>query len=173
MPPPRDYRDHPEHYFTGDFPMSNPQRLKALLPANAHLILGPIDQTILRFNDSRDPRSPIGFVSIDVDYYYSTVDCLKILDADPSVLQSCVTIYLDDISFESHNSWSGELGAVREFNMAHEFRKIEPYNFLRSKRIFKNPEWIDHIFTLHVMDHPFRQPENKLASGRVLDNPHL
>lgn len=173
MPPPKDYRDHPEQYFTGDFPMSDIPALKARLPANAHLILGPVEQTVPEFVKSLDSNSPIGFVVIDVDYYHSTVECLKVLEGAPETLQSCVCIYLDDITFEIHNSWSGELAAVREFNEAHDLRKIEPYNFLRTKRIFKNPKWIDHIFTLHVLDHPVRQPEGKTPRGRVLNNPFL
>jgi len=173
MPPPKDFRDHPEHYFVGDFPMNDTEGLRRRLPPNARLILGPVEQTVPQFVGTVTPESPIGFVSVDVDYYHSTVECLKVFDIAPDRLQSCVSIYLDDISFESHNSWSGELGAVREFNEAHQLRKIEPYNFLRTKRIFKNPKWLDHIFTLHTLDHPFRQPENKAPTKRVLDNPYL
>lgn len=40
MPKPKDYRDHPEYYTWGDFPMQSPDLLRAKLPPNARLMLG-------------------------------------------------------------------------------------------------------------------------------------
>src|SRR5450631_152116 len=37
MPPPRDYRDHPEKYFTGDFPPIDKDKLLAALPSNGRI----------------------------------------------------------------------------------------------------------------------------------------
>ncbi|HEX6391582.1 MAG TPA: hypothetical protein VFZ89_19110, partial [Solirubrobacteraceae bacterium] len=48
MPPPRDYRDHPELYAAGDFAMDLDQ-LRAALPANVHLIIGDVAETVPGF----------------------------------------------------------------------------------------------------------------------------
>jgi len=71
------------------------------------------------------------------------------------------------------NPWCGELLAVNEFNAAQPLRKVSPLNFLRQRRIFRNAKWIDHMFALHVFDHPVRSSAR--VSGRPvrLDNPYL
>ena len=46
-------------------------------------------------------------------------------------------------------------------------------NFLRSYRIMKNPRWIDHVFTYHVVDHPSRTSINNSVKNINLDNPYL
>jgi len=172
MPPPQSYRDHPDLYQAGDFPM-NHAALSHLLPANARLIIGEIAQTVPDFLEQVSAEAPIGFISIDVDYYTSTKDTLGVLEGTPVQYLPKTVIYLDDVELESHNSWCGELLAVNEFNDEHELRKIERHAFLRSRRIFRNAPWIDHIFTLHILDHPTR---STLIGGRpkaVITNPYL
>jgi hypothetical protein len=173
MPPPRDYRDHPEHYTTGDFPMQDAKQLQARLPPLAQLILGDVADTIPEFLSSLEVSSPIGFVAVDVDYYWSTVESLRVFDGAASQYLPTVTVYLDDILFEEHNSWCGELGAVSEFNAAHQLRKIERFNHLRGLRLFKNASWIDHMFTLHVLDHPWRTSGRERETARVAENPYM
>src|SRR5688572_4164077 len=46
MPPARDYRDHPEKYFTGDFPVTDSAKLVASLPPNTRIVFGDIKQTL-------------------------------------------------------------------------------------------------------------------------------
>lgn len=171
MPPPADYRDHPEHYQAGDFPMEQPDRLKAMLPGYASLVLGPLAETLPDFVRSLNPHAPIGFVSLDVDYYTSSKEALSIFDGPPEAYLPYLPLYLDDVMFDSHNPWCGELLAIREFNEAHDHRKIAPATFLRNKRLFKNADWIDHMFTVHVLDHSYRS--ERCSSPRVLDNPYI
>lgn len=173
MPPARDYRDHPEHYQAGDFPMERVDRLRALLPEEASLIIGNLGETAPEFLSKLSDDKPVGFVSIDVDYYWSTVEALRVLEGPASCYLPTVTIYLDDICFEEHNSWCGELAAVENFNSAHPFRKIERFNNLRSRRLFKKTQWIDHMFSLHVLDHPWRSIGSRGDGHRILDNPYL
>jgi hypothetical protein len=52
-------------------------------------------------------------------------------------------------------------------------RKLSPYNFLRPTRLFRNAKWIDHMFALHVLDHPVRNEARRLAVPVRLDNPYL
>jgi len=173
MPPPRDYRDHPEHYTTGDFPMQDPEKLQAMLPDFARLVFGDVSETVPKFLSELHDQSPIGFVSIDVDYYWSTVECLNIFKGEANKYLPTVTTFLDDIGFEEHNSWCGELGAIREFNEGQEYRKIQAFNNLRTRRLFKNANWIDNMFTLHVLDHVWRTPSGNFAAPRVLENPYI
>ena len=154
MPAPVDYRDHPDLYQAGDFPMDQ-EALRKKLPANARLIMGELGDTVPRFLAELNPEAPIGFAAIDVDYYSSAVEALRIFaDPMPSKYLPLPILYLDDIVLPSHSRFSGELLAVEEFNAVHQYRKIDQHRFLRSQRIFKQARWIDQIFLLHVFDHP-------------------
>jgi len=69
-------------------------------------------------------------------------------------------------------SWNdGRTGAaINEFNRSHELRKIDRYRFLRSDRVFKNARWIDQIYVMHLLDHPWRQKPYHSWSRRLLGN---
>jgi hypothetical protein len=172
MPPPADHRDHPDHYFTGDFTM-DVERLRAALPEHASLVIGDLADTARAFVDGVDPRCPIGFVALDVDYWSSTVAALRIFEhPEPERYLPRTPLYLDDITFASHNRWCGELLAVEEFNERNRWRKIERYSFLAHERLFRRSMWIDQIYNLHVLDHARRStPEDR--PPRAIDNPYL
>jgi hypothetical protein len=173
MPPPESYKDHPELYQEGDFPMDF-DSLHAALDSQTKLILGPIEKTIPEFLEQDFQSCPIAFISIDVDYYSSTVEALNVLSMEPNQYLSRVSIYLDDLEDMSHNSWCGELAAINEFSAKNEFRKIEKHAFLRGYRIFKNARWIDHIFHAHILDHPVRSIDDiKKKPQVILENPYL
>jgi hypothetical protein len=173
MPNPIDYRDHPEFYKPGDFPMQSPDALKAALPANARLIIGDVKDTVPKFLSELSPESPLGFVSIDVDYYSSTVDCMPIFKAEAEKYLIVPLIYLDDVQFLGHSRWAGEMLAVEEFNEASQLRKIEKANFIREWRLFKKPNWISQIYALQVFDHPGRNTIIKNDKTVILSNPYL
>jgi hypothetical protein len=154
MPAPRDYRDHPDLYQAGDFPMDE-ELLRRRLPPNAPLIIGDLKDTVPEFLERLTAEQPIGFAAIDVDYYSSALEAFKIFSApDPAKYLPVTLIYLDDIVLPSHSRFTGELLAVEQFNQMDSMRKIDEYRFLRSQRIFKQPRWIDQMFLLHVFDHP-------------------
>lgn len=173
MPPPESYKDHPDLYREGDFPMDF-EKLQKALDSNTSLIIGPIQETIKKFIERDFEDSPIAFISIDVDFYSSTVQSLKVLEMSPNQYLPRVTIYLDDLQDDSHNSWCGESAAINEFTESHEFRKIERHTFLRGYRIFKNARWIDHMFFAHILDHPKRiSPSSDKINKVVLENLHI
>lgn len=172
MPPPRDYRDHPEYYAEGDFP-ADLDALRRKLPANAQLMVGDVSDTVSRFVEALTPAAPLGFAAIDVDYYWSTVECLRLFDGAPTSYLPITLVYLDDVEEEGVNPWAGELLAVHEFNATHPLRKISAYNFLRQRRIFRNAKWIDHMYALHVFDHPTRSSPRRASRPAVLENPYL
>lgn len=174
MPAPVDYRDHPELYTEGDFPMIYRDKLLKSLPSNTTLYF----QNLIEKPLNKDQfQYPIGFISIDVDYYSSTVSMLNSLAALPAdKLLPNTLIYLDDIMQENHNPYQGELLAIDEFNNRQDLRKI--YSFaqnLRPHRILKDAAWINQIFQLHVLDHakrqsPYRKKEEPVS---VLGNKYL
>lgn len=172
MPPPRDYRDHPDLYAAGDFPMDR-QRLIGALPSNAKLYLGDLQTSIETFFGEQDPEFPIGFVSIDLDYYWSTKEAMNVFRAPSSAYLPLSVVYFDDIADDEHNEWCGEKAAIREFNSEIETRKLEHSRFLRNKRMLKNAWWLEQIFFLHVFDHPVRNNGIRPEAARGMFNPFL
>lgn len=172
MPPPQSALDHPELYQAGDFIM-DVDRLQASLPSNVHLIIGPIETTVPRFVETVSPSAPIGFMSLDVDYYCSSKDALQVLTGPAENYLPRTFVYVDDLEDPSHNSFCGEQLAVVEFNADQKFRKIELHQFLRRSRVFQRAPWIDHMYTLHVLDHPTRTLLDQGRNSFDLVNPYL
>lgn len=173
LPPVRDYRDHPELYAEGDYVMPSSDDLIAKLPPFAELIVGPIAETVETFRESVSPSAPIGYVSLDVDYYFSSVDALKVFEGPAEAYLPFVNMYLDDTHDPHHSPSAGELLAIAEFNAAHPMRHAHPYTALRDKRIFKNAAWISKIYAMHIHDHPLRNPGNVRKFSKQIANPEL
>ncbi|MUL35214.1 hypothetical protein [Gloeocapsopsis dulcis] len=173
LPPPRDYRDIPETFKKGDYPIVDKEKLLQALPDNAKLIVGDIAETVPEFIKTISQDSPIGFIAVDVDYYWSAKECLKVLLGEAEKYLPITLIHLDDIGIPSSNPWVGELLAVNEFNAENSYRKIHPYTFLRNRRIFKHTRWIDHIFVMHTLDHKRRSIKYEQTKVQVLSNPYL
>lgn len=172
MPAPQSYRDHPELYQLGDFPMDR-QALSQKLRPNVSLVLGPLSETIPTFAARDFSHSPIGFVSIDVDYYTSTVEAVKVLAGPAANYFPRVMMWLDDIGNLNHNSKCGELAAIIEFTVQKPLRPIEKPLTLRNHRRFKNAPWIDHIYQCHVLDHAVRNDLNPNRAQNVATNAYF
>lgn len=174
MPPPIDYRDHPEKYFTGDFPPVNREQLINSLPDNARIIFGDLKQSISQFRN--ELIHPIGFVSVDVDYYWSAKECLEVLTFLPQFYLPFVYTYFDDLQDIDDNEFCGELLAIKEFNQEFEYRKITIANCLSNLRIFKQSVWLNQIYLTHIFDHQARSIDYIKArrkSVQILNNPHF
>lgn len=172
MPHAIDYRDHPEKYMFGDFP---PLNLKTVdLPPKTEVIYGNISSTLLPFIQQLNVQTKIGFISIDVDYYSSTVECLQMFHESVDRFLPKVPLYLDDSNHPDHNYYCGELLAIDEFNQQSTLRKIAPMRQLRNWRIFKNALWLDQMFFVHIFDSIYRTPEynNSRRSAVKLFNPY-
>ncbi len=169
MPEPIDYRDMPEYYNTGDFPM-DVEKLRSSLPRGCELVVGNIHETLPAFLETVGADAPIGFASVDVDYYSSAKQCLELFRASPDKYLPIVPLFLDDIGDVACNPWVGESLAVNEFNDENAMRKIAPFTMLRSRRYCKNARWIDHIFSVHIHDHRIRTPGGRKIVQRVIAN---
>lgn len=172
MPMPRDHRDHPEYYQAGDFQM-DVDALRNALPPNANLVIGNLADTVPAFIGRISEQKPIGFVSVDLDYYHSTVDALRVFDGPPNKYFALLPVYFDDTSLENHNSWCGELLAIREFNDQHETRKIEHHRHFADWRVFRNAAWIKQMYFLHMLDHPKRMAARPSQVKRYIENPYI
>jgi tetratricopeptide (TPR) repeat protein len=162
MPPITDYRDHPEIWYTGQFKVDH-ALTKSRLPANAELIVGDIGKTILPFcKKNLSPECPVGFVVIDVDLYSSTKSCFKLLKGKSDCYLPAVVMYFDDVNdMITLNSWCGEALAIKEFNRANKYRKIEEK---WTRQNSPNAGWHDQFYCCHILDHPVRSGKLKCAS---------
>jgi hypothetical protein len=173
MPSPVDYRDHPDLYLKGDFPMMF-DLLQERLPDNARLVIGNVRETTKAQLELINSESPIGFISFDLDYYSSTKDALLILDdPNPQKYLPVIAIYADDISLIPHNEYAGALLAIDEFNKESVLRKICIPHFIEKERVFKNPKWLKQIRYGHIMDHVHRSQFKEANEVLFIENPYL
>jgi hypothetical protein len=152
LPKTSDFRDLPYTWEEGFFEM-NVEELRSRL-TEAGLVLGDIADTVPTFVDTHDP-APVAFVAIDLDYYSSTVDALRIFDVPESKVLPRVLCYFDDVVGEDHvlqNDLVGELLAIREFNLDRKECKILPVNGLSAKRVLP-ADWNDSMLAMHRFDH--------------------
>lgn len=176
MPAARDPRDMPFVRTPGQFRLQA-RKLESEL-RRAKLVLGDVRETVPRFL-YRNYVAPIGFLAIDLDYYSSTVDALKILDATSDFLLPRVFMHLRGIvgdDLETHCEFVGGLAALAEFNRSHAQRKIGKVHGLAHKRIIPAP-WNDTIFVAHLMDHPlystFIHPRGPLPGHTAVAEPKV
>src|SRR5438270_12577681 len=80
LPPPVDYRDHPNLYKGGDFPMDF-ERLRAALPPRVDLQIGNVEQTLPAWLRLQSANAPIGYVVMDFDYYSSPRLAMQVFSA--------------------------------------------------------------------------------------------
>jgi hypothetical protein len=172
LPPPHDHRDHPELYKEGWYPLDR-TALERKLPPNARVIYGDLRDTIDDFVRTLAPASPLGFATLDVDYYSSSQHALRLFLGEPDGYLPTLYVYVDDVHERTHTQFAGELLAIDEFNREHDLRKLDLDRGLMYHRVFKHAEWLQHMFKLHVFDHPERSSIEKPAEIVAVDNPYL
>lgn len=164
LPPPVDWRDCPNIFAGGDFPM-DVERLRARL-GSAELILGDVATTIEPFLERLPP--PVAFVSFDLDFYSSTVEALTLFEADADVLLPRVHCYFDDITGFTYADFNGERLAISEFNQRG-LRKVSSFHGLRHyvpSRCIADL-WVEKMHLAHILDHPlYGKPDGLLRVAR-------
>jgi hypothetical protein len=151
LPRPLDYRDLPNLFTETDYQM-DVEKLKARLK-RARLILGLVQKTVPEFLLSNP--APIGFISIDVDYYTSTAEVLAALECDQDLLLPRIHCYFDDIMGFTFSEYTGERLAIAEFNDSHQMRKISPIfglKYFLPRRYFSHL-WCEQMYIAHIFDH--------------------
>ena len=158
----RGYKDHPEIWSSGDFPMVDTDALIKAVNGRAELVFGDIENTVGPFVETVTPDAPIGFVSVDVDVYTGARSALRCLTGKPESCSPAVSMYFDDIGNFFANQWCGELAAIAEFNEEHALRKIDRDRSLPGSRPARDAKWYPHMYACHILDHEARnQPRPK------------
>ncbi len=146
LPPTQgDYREHPDKWAGGDYPMDQ-EWLRPRLLAGTELVLGDVRDTVPEF--VRRQSCPIGFVAMDLDLYSSTKQALQILCSPNSRMLRRVFLYFDDIFLPEHHRFAGERLAIEEFNRENQMVKIDHWYSLHD-RIFRDYRWIQQMYVAH------------------------
>lgn len=174
MPHPVDFRDHPEKYLDGDFPPHDRDLLDEVLPSNAEVVYGPIIDCVGQLDRKLLDGDFISFISIDVDYWSSTNDCLKIFYNKKLTFLPTVPMYFDDVNNIDHHPYAGELLSIQEFNDSNLLKKIVKMNQLRNWRIFKNALYLDQMYWFYELENDYFTRDFHTNRKRVrLSNPYL
>jgi hypothetical protein len=147
LPPPQDYRDHPDAWVCGDYPM-DVKSLTNRLSSRTKLILGDIAETVADFVESMQ-QGPLGFAAMDLDLYTSTRHALEVFShPNKSMLNRCY-LYFDDIALPYCHRYAGELLAIDEFNQVNNHVKIDRWYSLPAKVVFRDGEWVTKMYIAH------------------------
>ncbi len=151
MPEPVDHRDAAFVVREGQFAM-DVDKLRSRL-TDAELVLGPVEETVPEFVRGEQP--PIGFVSVDLDYYSSTMSALRILDAPDARLMPRIFFYFQALFWHPWTEAIGQRPAIEAFNAAHERRKLGLIEGLRyalpgtERRL----PWPEMMYVAEIFDH--------------------
>jgi hypothetical protein len=143
-----DYRDHPDEWKPGDFPMDVPALKSKLDARRTELILGDVAATVPEFVERTDVP-PIGFVSYDLDLYSSTRDALVLLNHTKRRTLFRVLLYFDDIVSIFNHQWAGEFLAIDEFNAHSADFKIDRWHGVKHDKPFPERKYWDKLFVGH------------------------
>lgn len=139
-----DYRDHPDWWQPGDFQMDVPG-LTAKLMGRATLVLGEIRDTVTY---QAIPEA-LGFLAIDVDFYSSAVDTLRILLRPDVPRLRRVALYFDDAEEHYNHRWAGEPLAIDQFNATSKSVKIDRWRGIKTGCPFHEAHWLDAMYLAH------------------------
>lgn len=145
-----DYRDHPDAWQAGDFPMDEPA-LRSHLTNRTTLILGNVRDTVTGFFRDNHPP-PIGFVSYDLDLYSSTREALRIFTLPDKRMLWHVPLYFDDVAMLFNHQFAGELLAMREFNEQGSHVKIDAWRGVKIGRPFPERPFLDRLYVAHDLE---------------------
>jgi hypothetical protein len=169
LPALQGYKDHPELWVPGDFTMDK-DALLSRIGNKAEIFFGDIADTVEKFLLTVDASCPIGFCSIDTDFYSSSKSALLSLRGKPESYTPAVSLYFDDVSAFTCNKWCGELASIEEFNVENTLRKIDVDRSLPGGRPVPTVYWYQRMYVGHILDHPLRQAQQNrkaLSIGAV------
>lgn len=152
LPPPVDYRDLPYHWKPGFFAM-DVDKLRSSL-TSSKLIFGNVAETVPSFIQLYDP-APIGALLMDLDYYSSTKEALRLFDLHRTRVIPRAFTYFDDVTGDDttlYNEYTGALLAINEFNANHDAQK-----FCKAIHLETRPypqTWYHQIYIYHDFTAP-------------------
>jgi hypothetical protein len=143
-----DYRDHPDEWQPGDFPMDVDALKSRIDLSRTALVLGNVAQTVPEFV-AHGEYPPVGFVSFDMDIYSSTRDALLLFQNGKRNTLCRVCLYFDDIVSVFNHQWAGEFLAINEFNEKHPMFKIDRWHGVKHDKPFPERKYWDKFFVAH------------------------
>jgi hypothetical protein len=151
LPPATDPRDCPFAFQEGALSMDI-EKLQSRLN-KASLRIGDVTDTIHSFK--AEDFAPIGFVSVDLDFYTSTRDSLELFKVEACRMLPRVSMYFDDLTGYPYTTVTGEWAAINEFNQRTQHREIGQIYGLKYwvGRHYRFSGWTEKFFWLHVYDH--------------------
>jgi len=144
-----DYRDYPDRWRPGDYPMDE-AALRKQLKSNTTLVIGNISKTIPEWT-LRIP-APIGFVAVDVDLYSSARELLKMFILPDKKMLKRVYMYFDDIDLPFTHKFAGEMLAIDEFNASNDKVKIDRWRSIGKQRPFPENSWLKRMYIAHDLE---------------------
>lgn len=144
-----DYRDYPDQWRPGDYPMDE-ARLRQKLRPNTKLIIGNVRDTIP--NHLPEIQQPVGFVAVDVDIYSSACDVLRLFSDPHRRMLRRVFMYCDDVDLRFTHRFAGELLAIEEFNRSDSGVKIDRWRGIAKLRPFPEAAWLNRMFIAHDIE---------------------
>ena len=144
-----DYRDCPDRWQEGDYPMDE-KALRARLGSRTALVLGNIKDTLPKYLPQI--TQPIGFVAVDVDIYSSTCDVLRIFLLPGKKMLRRVFMYFDDVDLMFTHRFAGELLAIDEFNASSSGVKIDNWRSVAKQRPFPEAAWLNRMYIAHDLE---------------------
>jgi hypothetical protein len=136
-----DHRDHPDFYQVGDYP-GDVEALQSKLASRTSLVIGELRDTIECFVKCQQ-TVPLGFAAIDVDFYTSTRDALRVLSHPDRKILNRVFLYFDELDLHYFHQYAGEFLAINEFNALNTHVKIDKWHGVQNMRPFpENPKLV-------------------------------
>jgi hypothetical protein len=145
-----DYRDHPDYWQHGDFPMDE-AALRSKLSPKTQLILGDVRETVPHFI-THTQKAPLGFVSFDLDLYSSTIAALQVFSHPQKRMLLQVPCYFDDIEYFVAHKFAGELLAIDDFNAQQRQTKIDRWYDIARQRPFPEASYLRRMYVAHDLE---------------------
>jgi hypothetical protein len=167
LPVPKDYRDCPNLFSQGYYPPDAVQLEKHL--KRTLLKIGLVQSTVPEF--LKTGPAPLAFIAFDLDFYSSTSVALHVLDAAYENLLPRVFCYFDDVLGYTFSDDNGGRLAIKEFNAAHEMRKLAPIYGLQYfvPSVRDNPFWKEGMYLAHLLHHPLYALSDGSVRPRLQD----
>jgi hypothetical protein len=144
-----DYRDYPDRWKPGDFPMDE-VALRKRLKRNTTLVIGNISETIPEYFPGIE--DPIGFIAVDVDLYSSARDLLRLFTLPNRKMLKRTFMYFDDVDLMFTHRFAGELLAIDEFNASSNKVKIDRWRGIEKHRPFPESAWLKRMYIAHDLE---------------------
>ncbi|MDV2496323.1 MAG: hypothetical protein RX316_08965 [bacterium] len=146
-----DYRDQPDLWDPGEFPMMDEAALRQRLSPRTKLVIGDVAQTVPEFV-RKARHAPVGFIACDLTLYSSTRDALQVLSLPGKRITKTVVMHFNSISRFGLHRFAGELLAISEFNSQNHHVKIDQWHGFSSTRVFPQAWWVHGMYVARDLE---------------------